>query len=59
VNWIEQIVTAFLRWLTGLAKDDTTATDAKPQPDLRNHLHRRIADHEQRVRESGDSGAQR
>ncbi len=42
MNWIEQIVTAFLKWLTGLAKIEPTAEDAKQDPDLKKKLLDRI-----------------
>jgi hypothetical protein len=59
LNWIEQIVMALLRWLTGLAREDKTSQDAKPQPELKKRLLDRIDAHEQRVRDAGDSGAKR
>jgi len=42
MNAIEQIVTAILKWLTGLAKTEPTAEDAKPDPDLKQKLLDRI-----------------
>jgi len=42
MNVIEQIVTAILKWLTGLAKTQPTAEDAKPDPDLKQKLLDRI-----------------
>jgi len=42
MNIIEQIVTAILKWLTGLAKTEPTAEDAKPDPDLKQKLLDRI-----------------
>ncbi len=42
MNWIEQIVTAVLRWLTGLAKTEPTAEDAKPDKELKEKLLDRI-----------------
>jgi len=50
---------ALLRWLTGLAREDKTSQDAKPQPELKKRLLDRIDAHEQRVRDAGDSGAKR
>jgi hypothetical protein len=58
VNWIEQIVTALLRWLESLARKDTHAEFAKPQGDLRRALLDRIDRHE-RMLKPGDSGADR
>jgi hypothetical protein len=42
MNVIEQIVTAILKWLTGLAKTQPTAEDAKPDPELKQKLLDRI-----------------
>jgi hypothetical protein len=42
MNVIEQIVTAILKWLTGLAKTEPTAEDAKPDPDLKQKLLDRV-----------------
>jgi hypothetical protein len=42
VNLIEQIVTAFLKWLTGLAKTPPTVEDAKPDQELKQKLLDRI-----------------
>ena len=42
MNVIEQIVTAILKWLTGLAKTQPTAEDAKPDPELKQKLLGRI-----------------
>jgi hypothetical protein len=42
MNVIEQIVTAILKWLTGLAKTEPTAEDAKPDLDLKQKLLDRI-----------------
>jgi hypothetical protein len=42
VNIIEQIVTAILKWLTGLAKTESTAEDAKQDPQLKAKLLDRI-----------------
>jgi len=39
---IEQIVTAILKWLTGLAKTEPTSEDAKPDPELKQKLLDRI-----------------
>jgi len=54
VNWIEQIVTALLKWLVGAVKQDQTCEDAKPQEKLRNELLDRIAEHESWLRVSCD-----
>lgn len=42
MNFIEQIVTALLKWLTGLAKTQPTAEDAKPDAELKQKLLDRI-----------------
>lgn len=42
MNVIEQIVTAILKWLTGLAKIQPIAEDAKPDPELKQKLLDRI-----------------
>ena len=42
MNVVEQIVTAILKWLTGLAKTQPTAEDAKPDPKLKQKLLDRI-----------------
>jgi hypothetical protein len=42
MNVVEQIVTAILKWLTGLAKTPPTAEDAKPDPELKAKLLDRI-----------------
>jgi hypothetical protein len=42
VNIVEQIITALLKWLTGLAKTEPTAEDAKRDPDLKKKLLDRI-----------------
>ena len=42
MNVIEQIVTALLKWLTGLAKTEPTAEDAKQDPELKAKLLDRI-----------------
>jgi hypothetical protein len=42
VNVIEQIVTALLKWLTGLAKTQPTVEDAKQDPELKAKLLDRI-----------------
>jgi len=42
VNIIEQIITALLKWLTGLAKTPPTAEDAKQDPELKAKLLDRI-----------------
>ena len=42
MNFVEQIVTALLKWLTGLAKTEPTAEDAKPDRELRKKLLDRI-----------------
>ena len=42
MNIIEQIVTALLKWLTGLAKTPPTVEDAKPDKELKAKLLDRI-----------------
>ena len=42
MNFVEQIVTALLKWLTGLAKTQPTAEDAKPDKELKQKLLDRI-----------------
>jgi len=60
VNWVEQILTAFLKWFQGLAQADTRSEDAKPQAKLRDDLRRIIDRHEsERLREPRDPGAAR
>lgn len=54
MNWVEQIITALLKWLQGIATKDKIVEDAKDQTDLRDDLRRRIDDHEQRLRQPCD-----
>ena len=42
MNVVEQIVTAILKWLTGLAKTEPTAEDAKPDTELKQKLLDRV-----------------
>ena len=42
MNFIEQIVTALLKWMTGLAKTPPTVEDAKPDKELKAKLLDRI-----------------
>jgi hypothetical protein len=42
VNIVEQVITALLKWLTGLAKTELTAEDAKPDKELKQKLLDRI-----------------
>jgi hypothetical protein len=44
VNFIEQIITALLKWLTGFVQTPPTVEDAKRDPDLKKKLLDRIAD---------------
>jgi hypothetical protein len=44
VNFIEQIVTALLKWLTGFVQTPPTVEDSKQDPDLKKKLLDRIAD---------------
>ena len=50
MNWIEQIVSAILKWFTSLVQSDKTSQDAKPQEDLKQVLRDRIDDNERRMR---------
>lgn len=59
MNFIEQLVAAFLKWLQALSQADTVANESKPDPDLRANLLRRIDEHEQRVRDQGSPGPAR
>jgi hypothetical protein len=43
VNFIEQIVTALLKWLTSFVQAPPTVEDAKSDPDLKKKLLDRIA----------------
>jgi len=42
VNIVEQVITALLKWLTGLAKTPPTVEDAKPDKELKEKLLDRI-----------------
>jgi hypothetical protein len=44
VNFIEQIVTALLKWLTSFVQKPPTVEDAKRDPELKKKLLDRIAD---------------
>ena len=44
MNFIEQIVTALLKWLTGFVQTPPTIEDAKRDPELKKKLLDRIAD---------------
>jgi len=44
VNFIEQIVTALLKWLTSFVQKPPTVEDAKRDPNLKKKLLDRIAD---------------
>ncbi len=44
MNFIEQIVTALLKWLTSFIQKPPTVEDAKRDPDLKKKLLDRIAD---------------
>jgi len=56
---IEQVVLALLKFIESLLRKDTTVEDGKRNPGLRDKLLDRIRQHEQRVRDAGDPGAQR
>ena len=51
---IEQLVLAVLKFVEYFLRKDQISEDAKKQPDLKDRLRRRIAEHEQRVRDAGD-----
>jgi hypothetical protein len=57
LNFIEQILTAILKFIEGLVRKDQTSEDAKRDPALRDKLRDRIAQHEQRMRDQGNPGA--
>ena len=59
MNWVEQIVTAILKFLRDVASTDKTSEDAMRDQDLRESLRGRIDDHERGVREPGDHGPSR
>ena len=44
MNFIEQIVTALLKWLTGFIQTPPIVEDAKSDPDLKKKLLDRIAE---------------
>ena len=50
MNWLEQIVSAILKWFTSFVQSDKTSQDAKPQEDLKKALRDRIDDNERRMR---------
>jgi hypothetical protein len=56
LNFIEQILTAILKFVEGLVRKDQTSEDAKRDPALRDRLRDRIDKHEQRLRNQGDPG---
>ena len=56
---IEQVVTAILKFIESLLRKDTSGEDAQRNPGLRDKLLDRIKQHEQRMRDKSDSGAQR
>ncbi len=56
---IEKVVLAVLKFIEYLLAKDRTSEDAKRDPSLRDKLLDRIRQHEQRVRDSGDTGAKR
>ena len=57
MNFIEQILTAILKFVEGLIRKDQTSEDAKRDPALRDRLLDRIRQHEQRMRDKGYPGA--
>ncbi len=56
---IEQVVLAVLKFIEYLLRKDRTSEDAKRDPGLRDKLLDRICQHEQRLRDSGDTGPKR
>ena len=56
---IEQLVLAVLKFIEYLLRKDQTSEDAKRDPSLRDNLLDRIRQHEQRVRDAGDTGPKR
>jgi hypothetical protein len=56
---IGEIVLAVLKFIEALLRKDTTSEDAKRDPGLRDKLLDRIKRHEQRMRDSGDTGSKR
>lgn len=56
---IEQLVLAMLKFIEYLLTRDRTSEDAKRDPGLRDKLLDRIRQHEQRMRDAGDTGAKR
>lgn len=56
---IEQVVTAILKFIESLLRKDTSGEDAQRNPGLRDKLLDRIRQHEQRMRDKSDLGAQR
>lgn len=56
---IEQVVLAVLKFIEYLLRKDQTSEDAKRDPGLRDKLLDRIRQHEQRLRDSGDTGPKR
>jgi len=56
---IEQLILAVLKFIEYLLRKDRTSEDAKRDPGLRDKLLDRIRKHEQRLRDSGDTGPKR
>jgi hypothetical protein len=56
---IEQLVLAVLKFIEYLLTKDRTSEDAKRDPGLRDKLLDRIRQHEQRLRDPGDTGPKR
>jgi hypothetical protein len=56
---IEQLVLAVLKFIEYLLQKDQTSEDAKRDPGLRDKLLDRIRQHEQRMRDAGDTGPKR
>jgi hypothetical protein len=56
---IEQLILAVLKFIEYLLTKDRTTEDAKRDPSLRDKLLDRIRQHEQRMRDAGDTGAKR
>jgi hypothetical protein len=56
---IEQLILAVLKFIEYLLTKDRTTEDAKRDPGLRDKLLDRIRQHEQRMRDAGDTGPKR
>ena len=53
MSWLKQIVLAILEWLTGLSREDKTASDADNIPkELKNKWRERIIEMEKKVKKN-------